>query len=386
MSSEIQAQVESLLSSLIKVAAVELTKLFERSLRAAVVESREDDPQKKRSIGVQVEPSLPGSLPVCLGDTKEADLEDVLFSDEHADMKCSPLIEQVLAESVVLRFLESAADYDSLTHTAIQDSQELTPEDLQVSPMNHKLLWLEPESSDSERFVNPLIPKTEPLDALEEPLLACVSTVNGVAYSPSTLDGAATLPVPETTETKSDKMLLRPCVVELVDILKVPNVSAELPEDSSVPKDLRRHKGHHTGRRICCFTPCGRDVWRLRLHTCNTCGKVFGRRKILRRHLRFHAGEKPYVCSRCPKTFTLKKSLHRHQRFHTGERPHICPHCGKGFHLRENLKAHLRFHMGKKPYSCDRCGHTFRVMKNLDKHKLSQCGFFVPSFKTLAGL
>ncbi|KAM8839099.1 uncharacterized protein ACB058_015636 isoform 2-T2 [Synchiropus picturatus] len=369
MSSEIQAQVESLLSSVIKVAAVELTKLFERSLRAAVVESREDDPHKKRSIGVQVEPSLAGSLPVCLGDTKEADLEEVLFSDEHADMKCSPLIEQVLADSVVLRFLESAADYDSLTHAAMQESQELTPEDLQASPMNHKLLWLDPESSDSERFVNPLITKPEPLDALEEPLLACVSTVNGVAYSPSTLDGAATPPVPETTETKSDKMLLRPCVVELVDILKVPKVSAE---DSSVPNDLRRHKGHHTGRRICCFTPCGRDVWRLRLHTCNTCGKVFGRRKVLRRHLRFHAGEKPYVCSRCPKTFTLKKSLHRHQRFHTGERPHICPHCGKGFHLRENLKVHLRFHTGKKPYSCNTCGRTFRVMKNLDKHKLSQ--------------
>ncbi|XP_030630488.1 gastrula zinc finger protein XlCGF7.1 [Chanos chanos] len=179
-----------------------------------------------------------------------------------------------------------------------------------------------------------------------------------------------------------DCKLLRPCSVQLVNLLVMSGASGRKPDihcrkGFSTPKDLRTHQGLHTGRRLCCFRECGNGIWRLqgvishgRSLACKICGKKFKRRKILRRHERFHTGEKPYSCPKCHKTFALRKSLRRHERFHTGERPHTCSHCGKSFRLRDNLKAHLRFHTGEKPYGCTLCSKSFRIRKNLDKHRL----------------
>uniref|UniRef100_A0A3B5LHL8 C2H2-type domain-containing protein n=1 Tax=Xiphophorus couchianus TaxID=32473 RepID=A0A3B5LHL8_9TELE len=275
------------------------------------------------------------------------------------------------------------------------------------------------------KILSPLCLRTEsseePVQA--EPQQACVSTAKGTAYSPSPSDGAVTpaqvgvwerIHSPKDSKnhlqmklklTSPDQKLLLPCEVQLVNMLTIPEIKTEGDDAAktlnannksgrTIPKDLRRHQGPHTGHRLCCFTRCDNDVWRLQNivthsrdgYVCSNCGKAFKRRKILRRHERFHTGEKPYGCSKCSKTFALRKSLRRHLRFHTGERPHTCPQCGKSFRLRDNLKAHLRFHSGEKPFSCITCGKMFRIMRNMEKHKLSQCDFFVPSFRKIAGL
>lgn len=318
----------------------------------------------------------------------------------------------------------------------------MAPETLRCSstqscPAEQNFLVIKPEPSDSSKdgvkSVPPLILKPDSLvpkvDKSEEPgraepQQACVSTAKGSAYSPCLSDGAVTpgkvgvwewIHTPKETKnhlqmklklTSKDQKLLQPCAVQLVDVLAVPE--SEIKTEGKpgktqqvhpgagwpLPKDLRRHQGPHTGHRLCCFTQCGNGVWRLQKivthsrdgYVCNVCKKAFKRRKILRRHERFHTGEKPYPCSMCAKTFALRKSLRRHMRFHTGERPHTCSHCGKSFRLRDNLKAHLRFHSGEKPFSCDTCGKMFRIPRNLEKHKLSQCDFFLPSFRAIAGL
>ncbi|XP_051715723.1 zinc finger protein 30 homolog [Ctenopharyngodon idella] len=195
----------------------------------------------------------------------------------------------------------------------------------------------------------------------------------------------------QLSQTPFDCKLLRPCSVQLVNLLMLSSeqrANGSSKKCFSTPKDLRAHQRVHTGRRLCCFKECGNGIWRLQgvlshghAHVCKICGKKFKRKKILKRHERFHTGEKPYSCRKCKKTFALRKSLRRHERFHTGERPHVCPHCRKGFRLKNNLKAHLRFHTGEKPYVCNLCSKGFRILKNLEKHRLAHSA--PVSFRTL---
>ncbi|KAM8884833.1 uncharacterized protein ACB058_000838 [Synchiropus picturatus] len=107
-----------------------------------------------------------------------------------------------------------------------------------------------------------------------------------------------------------------------------------------------------------------------KLFACSECGKSFPRKSSLERHVRLHAGERPYICEFCGKTFSENAVLKRHARCHTGGRPrnYACDVCGKNFTMSQHLNVHRRIHTGEKPFSCRVCGKNFRQVGNLDSH------------------
>lgn len=97
-----------------------------------------------------------------------------------------------------------------------------------------------------------------------------------------------------------------------------------------------------------CLNPPESESGKKRMHVCHIpgCGKSYGKTSHLKAHLRWHAGEKPFVCQWlfCGKKFTRSDELQRHLRTHTGDKRFVCEQCGKRFMRSDHLTKHLRTH------------------------------------------
>ncbi|XP_063813159.1 transcription factor Sp5-like isoform X2 [Pseudophryne corroboree] len=102
----------------------------------------------------------------------------------------------------------------------------------------------------------------------------------------------------------------------------------------------------------CQASPSSEEPGKKKLHICHLpgCGKVYGKTSHLKAHLRWHAGERPFVCNWvfCGKSFTRSDELQRHLRTHTGEKRFGCQECGKRFMRSDHLSKHAKTHQNKK--------------------------------------
>ncbi|CAG9771080.1 unnamed protein product [Ceutorhynchus assimilis] len=147
--------------------------------------------------------------------------------------------------------------------------------------------------------------------------------------------------------------------------------------------DLRKHVRVHTDERPYICNECQqafRQAVTLKNHIlskhcklngffhCDICSRSFALKGRLKLHMRTHTGEKPYSCEHCSKTFARKGQLQQHMRVHDQKKPFTCDVCKMSYTCSQNLRLHRNKHFDVKPYTCDLCGKCFTRRDALLKH------------------
>ncbi|XP_065558006.1 zinc finger protein 543-like [Artemia franciscana] len=149
---------------------------------------------------------------------------------------------------------------------------------------------------------------------------------------------------------------------------------------------------------------------------CELCGKAFTSNYVLKKHLKYHSGEREFTCSTCGKGFIAESALRAHEtchdplslthmcnlcpkgfrsleildkhiaKVHSAHREHVCQICTESYRLRSELENHMLIHSNQVKYWCE-CGKLFLSAKYLQKHKLThikrdRCQFCRKAFST----
>lgn len=105
--------------------------------------------------------------------------------------------------------------------------------------------------------------------------------------------------------------------------------------------------------------------------SCKFCGKCFTLRQSLKRHVRIHVGEKPYLCVECGKRFKKRNHLIGHKIVH--QRRIQCTVCRKILPTIGDLIQHRSSHHKRGMLGCPDCHLQFQypahLLRHLDAHK-----------------
>ncbi|XP_063372216.1 zinc finger protein 260-like [Cydia amplana] len=163
---------------------------------------------------------------------------------------------------------------------------------------------------------------------------------------------------------------LQDCVVRLeriplssLDNINIPEYAKDSRQRLSIANDDNKSKK---------FTnDINKEVNKTKIYICDTCNKMFTRRKPFLHHLRIH--NKPYACDICKRKFTLQKYLRMHELVHT-QRHFFCKVCNKKFTTQRNLKNHEFVIHEAEHLSCDVCSREFTWKASLIRHRLIHSG------------
>lgn len=142
-------------------------------------------------------------------------------------------------------------------------------------------------------------------------------------------------------------------------------VNSKDKQDENVSKPKRKAKPKKPTRNY---------VLKKQFNSCESCGKVFVRKELLRVHkVKEHGERGKFSCDQCPKSFYRKQDFTNHSiKQHSSARRFECDfeNCSKDFRYRTSMLQHQReFHSEVSVrLQCQLCNQTLSTKRALNAH------------------